>query len=147
MPPDARKEEAIPLGARILKVALDFDTLEAMFRLRRGSQTPAEDALARMRERPGWYDPNVLAALESLATMPEGHVPRLVGAEDLSTGMLLDQDVLDGRGELVLGQGLELNAASIRHLDRLARERGGPVRYRVLVPPPDRLALAKLLDM
>ena len=61
--------------------------------------------------------------------------------------MLLDQDVLDGRGELVLGQGLELNAASIRHLDRLARERGGSVRYRVLVPPPERLALARLLDM
>jgi len=147
LPPDPRKEEAIPIGARILKVVLDFDTLEAMFRLRRGSETPAEDALDRMRERQGWYDPNVLAALESLATMPEGHMPRLVEAEDLSAGMLLDQDVLDGRGELVLGQGLELNAASIRHLDRLARERGGSVRYRVLVPPPERLALARLLDM
>lgn len=147
LPPDTRSGEAIPIGARVLKVALDFDTLEAMFRLRRGSESPADDALARMLDRQGWYDPEVLAALESLATMPEGHVPRLVATEELSAGMLLDQDVLDAKGELVLGRGLELNAASIRHLERLVRERGATARYRVLVPPPERLALARLLDM
>jgi hypothetical protein len=100
-----------------------------------------------MRDRLGWYDPEVLAALESLVSLPEGHAPRLVDAEELSAGMLLDQDVLDAQGELVLGRGLELNAASIRHLDRLARERGGATRFRVLVPPPERLAVARLLDM
>lgn len=146
LPPDGRQGEAIPQGARILKAALDFDTLEAMYRLRRASDNPAADAVDRMLERPGWYDPEVLGALETLVTMPEGHAPRLVASEDLAPGMLLDQDVLDLTGDLALGRGLELNAASIRRLATLARERGGGVRWRVLVPSADKLAFARMLD-
>jgi response regulator RpfG family c-di-GMP phosphodiesterase len=146
LPPDGRAGEAIPLGSRILKAALDFDTLEAMYRLRHASDNPALAAIERMRDRPGWYDPEVLAALESLATMPEGHAPGFVETEALAPGMLLDQDVLDLAGELALGRGLELNAASIRRLARLAEERGGGVRWRVLVPPADRLVFARMLD-
>lgn len=146
LPPDGRQGETIPQGARILKAALDFDTLEAMYRLRRASDNPGADAIARMLDRPGWYDPEVLAALETLATMPEGHSPKLVDTAGLAPGMLLDQDVLDLTGELALGRGLELNAASIRRLADLAAQRGDGVRWRVLVPPADKLAFARMLD-
>jgi response regulator RpfG family c-di-GMP phosphodiesterase len=146
LPPDGREGEAIPLGSRILKAALDFDTLEAMYRLRRVSDNPAVEAIERMHDRPGWYDPEVLDALESLATMPEGHTPELVETEALAPGMLLDQDVLDLIGELALGRGLELNAASIRRLADIATQRGGQARWRVLVPPADKLAFARMLD-
>lgn len=54
-PPTGRPEgEAIPWGARVLKVALDFDGLTTQ-RLAGG------DAIAVLRVRRGWYDPQILA--------------------------------------------------------------------------------------
>lgn len=46
----------IPFGARVLKIADDYEALEA-------SGTPAADALELMANRPGWYDPGLLALL------------------------------------------------------------------------------------
>ncbi|HML56295.1 MAG TPA: response regulator [Solidesulfovibrio magneticus] len=146
LPPDALAGERIPLGARILKVALDFDTLTAHYGEKRRSQTPEADALARMRDRDGWYDPEILDALETLATLPDGFEPRQVPTDALAAGMLLDQDVVALGGNLVLGRGLELNAVSIRRLARLDGERGAKSRWRVLVPPPEKLAFAMMLD-
>lgn len=146
LPPDDRSGERIPLGARVLKVALDFDTLEAMYRDKRHAENPVSEAISRMQGREGWYDPEVLGALESFAALPDGYGPRMVPTAELAAGMLLDQDVVDALGELALGRGLELNAVSIRRLARLDAETGGKARWRVLVPPPDKLALARLLD-
>jgi len=146
LPPDATCGERIPHGARILKVALDFDTLEAMYRHKRQSANPVAEALDRMRDREGWYDPDVLGALESLATLPDGFEPRLVPVEELAPGMLLDQDVADLKGELALSRGLELNTVSIRRLAALAATMGKKTRWRVLVPPAEKLAFAKILD-
>lgn len=146
LPPDGLKGERIPFGARILKVALDFDTLEALYRQKRQSENAVADALERMRDRLGWYDPDVLDALESLATLPDGFEPRLLPGEELAPGMLLDQDVTDLTGELVFGRGLELNALSIRRLADLATTLGKKPRWRVLVPPAEKLAFARILD-
>ncbi|MGE4537045.1 MAG: HD domain-containing phosphohydrolase [Desulfovibrio sp.] len=146
LPPDATTGEHIPYGARILKVALDFDTLEAMYRHKGREAEAVALTLARMRDRLGWYDPEVLDALESLATLPDGFQPRLVADGELAPGMLLDQDVLDLKGELVLGRGLELNTMSIRRLTDLGANLGRKPRWRVLVPPAEKLAFAKILD-
>ena len=48
-PPDGRQGKAIPLGSRILKLALDFDALVCT------GSTPAR-AMAEMENRVGWYD-------------------------------------------------------------------------------------------
>jgi response regulator RpfG family c-di-GMP phosphodiesterase len=146
LPPDGIKGERIPLGARILKVALDFDTLEALYRHKRQSDNAVTESLERMCAREGWYDPEVLGALESLATMPDGYKPRLVPGEGLAAGMLLDQDVSDLKGELVFGRGLELNTLSIRRLLDLGALSGKKARWRVLVPPAEKLAFARILD-
>ena len=57
-----------------------------MYRYRRNAENPVAEALARMRDRLGWYDPEVLGALESLATLPDGYDPRLVPVEELAPG-------------------------------------------------------------
>ena len=146
LPPDALAGGSIPMGARTLKVALDFDTLQVHYDSKRRSDNPVADALARMRDRSGWYDPEVLDALESLATLPDGYQPRLMPTEELTAGMLLDQDVADLGGNLALGRGLELNAVAIRRLARLDADRGTKGRWRVLTPPPEQLAFAMMLD-
>jgi hypothetical protein len=78
--------------------------------------------------------------------MPDGYEPRLVSGDGLAAGMLLDQDVADLKGELVFGRGLELNTLSIRRLLDLGAVSGKKARWRVLVPPADKLAFAKILD-
>jgi len=146
LPPDTLSGGRIPMGARILKAALDFDTLQVHYGGKRRSENPVDDALARMRDRAGWYDPEVLDALESLATLPDGYQPKLVPTEALTAGMLLDQDVMDLGGNLALGRGLELNAVAIRRLARLDADRETKGRWRVLTPPPEQLAFAMMLD-
>jgi len=56
--PDAPRGDALPIGARILKVAHDSIGLEQHL-------TP-EEAWSELSARSGWYDPAVLAALERL---------------------------------------------------------------------------------
>ena len=55
-PEDAVAGEAIPLGARMLKLLVDLARLESG-----GVARPA--ALEQLRARPGWYDPRLLEAL------------------------------------------------------------------------------------
>jgi response regulator RpfG family c-di-GMP phosphodiesterase len=59
-PEDAVSGESIPLGARMLKILIDLSRLETA-----GAKRPA--ALAQMRERAGWYDPRLLAAVSEQA--------------------------------------------------------------------------------
>lgn len=58
---------AIPLGARMLKIAFDLDTLEQQGMTR-------ATALESMRGRPGWYDPQLIDALT--APLPTSTSPR-----------------------------------------------------------------------
>jgi len=60
----------IPLGSRILKAAIDFSDMVSA-----GIDRAA--ALAEMRQRHGWYDPNVLGALEKAVDAAESHVNTL----------------------------------------------------------------------
>ena len=65
-PPDRAPGEQIPLGARLLKIALDFDILEAQ-------GTEPGPALDCLRDRTGWYDPDVLDAFVALRDdLPSG---------------------------------------------------------------------------
>jgi hypothetical protein len=67
-PPDGPSGQDIPLGSRLLKVALDYDTLIC-------SGFDKARALAALRERSGWYDPRVFEAFATLAKSREGFNP------------------------------------------------------------------------
>ncbi len=145
LPPGGIKGGAIPQGARLLKAALDFDTLERMFAATGKIEEPAQKALERMRGRRGWYDPAVLDALESMINFPDGFERGLLTLAQLKPGMLLDQEVLGPGGEVVLSKGQELGTVAIRRL-RAALGGKGDTRIRVLVPPRKDLEFAELLD-
>ena len=59
----APREQAIPLGSRILKVATDLDQLESG-----GMPRPA--AVEALKGKWGWYDPALLEALAPAAATP-----------------------------------------------------------------------------
>jgi response regulator RpfG family c-di-GMP phosphodiesterase len=59
-PDDGVAGEAIPLGARMLKILIDLARIEAG-----GVKRPA--ALAQLQGRAGWYDPRILSAVSDQA--------------------------------------------------------------------------------
>jgi response regulator RpfG family c-di-GMP phosphodiesterase len=96
-PSDGRQGDVIPLGARILKVALDYDTLLA------ASGDP-RSAIAVLKSRDGWYDPTVLDALDTLLIGGEPPVRRssLVRLPD---NVVLADDVRTLSGRLLVAKG------------------------------------------
>jgi len=90
-----------PVGARLLKVALDYDTLE-----RRGGR-PA-DILALMDKR-AWYDPAALNALRQvLIAQPDQSLDR-VRIVELREGMVLEDNLIARNGMLMAIKGQTLD--------------------------------------
>lgn len=103
----------IPLGARLLKIALDHDLLEA-----RGFDT--ETLMATLRGRSGWYDPQVLdvwCRLEAPSAVIEAlQEVRLV---DLRAGMVFAADVCTRGGMLLIARGYEATPGILERLGNL----------------------------
>ncbi|MEP7153220.1 MAG: HD domain-containing phosphohydrolase [Nitrospira sp.] len=95
---DPHSGEGLPLGARILKVALDFDALLS-------SGKSQASALIVLKGRKDHYDPNVLEALiRSVNTDVKAKV-MAVGVADLQDDMILVEDVHTSVGELLASKG------------------------------------------
>jgi hypothetical protein len=101
--------EAIPLGARILAAALAFDE-----QIRRG--TDPTTALARLRERKGEFDPAVLDALAGIPALSSENRRLTLAARQLAVDMVLDQDVLNQSGAVVVPRGHRITAAILARL-------------------------------
>ena len=95
-------EDAIPLGSRLLKAAVDFDRL-------RVSGMDSGSAVTRMSARSGWYDPRVIHALRVVAAGSGREIT--VGIEALRTGMVLMQDVHSADGAVVATRGESVSSA------------------------------------
>ena len=135
-PADARKGADIPLGGRVLKAALDFDSLES-----RGFSR--ENALECMSQRSGWYDPDVLAALTAVLEEESGRVlkeysvqhlldqldiiesPRFVleqvTVKQLLGRMVLAENVWTDKDLLVLSKGHEITLRMLEKLRNFSR--------------------------
>ncbi len=107
-PPDGPSGQDIPMGARLLKVALDYDTLIS-------SGRDKAHALAAMRERSGWYDPRVFEAFATLAGSREGFSRGEVATGELTPGMVLAQDVVLA-GEVAASAGATVDHVLIERL-------------------------------
>lgn len=127
IPHEPREGKDIPLGARMLKVLLDFDTLEA-------GGLERNDAVVELRTRPGSYDPRVLAAFEKVVAEEEGCEVWDVTVAKLADGMILDRDIYTVDGRLLIARGYTVNSAMRERLKNFARKPGIREPIRVLVP-------------
>ena len=117
-PVDDRTGEDLPLGARILRVCLDF----------MNSYTPGEDPGPRASAllcNLTFYDAEVAFALKKVVDEgffpfggeDEAGLPRKVPIESLMEGQVLAEDVATVEGQIILREGTVLGAA---HLEKLA---------------------------
>lgn len=125
-PADAVAGAEIPLGARILKVALDYDTL-------RWSGLSDFDVMLELAERRGWYDPEVVAALEAVIGLEGSLEAREVALEDLTTQMILAEDVVTSDGTLLVAKGQDVTVSLKQRLVNFARNGRLAQAIRVLV--------------
>jgi response regulator RpfG family c-di-GMP phosphodiesterase len=102
--------ERIPLGARLLKAATDFDMLES-----RGLS--AAEAIGTMQAHASTYDPNVLRTLHEMQQgLTITGVVRQMAVSEVVPGMVFAQDVVDTHGTLLVARGQEANESLLRHL-------------------------------
>ena len=106
----------LPLAARILRVALDFDAGTS----RRPSVQATIDA---MRGDPGAYDPLVLEALVRAHAVTDSEAPpRNVRVDDLTSGMVIFDDVLTRDGILLIGRGTVVTEPLIHRLENFVSQ-------------------------
>jgi len=120
--PDRLSGEDIPLGARILAIAADFDGYQCgMFTTQRES---AVDALQHIRRGSGVrYDPKLVNTLITLLGQEKpkpktGTTESSVCIFDLKPGMVLARDIRAGSNVVLLARGHVLDDAMIKRLRR-----------------------------
>jgi CheY-like chemotaxis protein len=110
--PDASKNEIL-LGAKILKVAVAFDQLRV--------KISDQEAIARLHSRIGEFGLEVIEALRVIPPMHGRMEARRVSSLKLTKGMVLDQDVRNKQGLLLVAKGQELNGALLIKLENFAK--------------------------
>ena len=93
-PGDTQAGNAIPMEARILKVALDLDALESAGK----SKT---EAFRDMTQRKGWYDPVVIDAMKIAFAKEIKCEMKPVVVDDLQEDMILAEDIQSSQHVLV----------------------------------------------
>ncbi len=119
--PDKLAGLAIPMGARILAVASDFDAMQqGLLFNRRASADEALDLLVAARGKR--YDPRVVDAMLGLirgkpAPAAESSAQeRIVATKDLTAGMVLARDLLTRDGVMLLARDYLLDEVLIRQI-------------------------------
>jgi response regulator RpfG family c-di-GMP phosphodiesterase len=113
--------EAIPLGARVLRLVSDYDYLEA-------SGTSPEAIMSTLQSRKGYYDPRLLDALACART---GAFPgmRPIDLASLQVGMQLGQDVMSTEDSLLVPRG----QVTLAILSRLRGMAPGSIREPLMI--------------
>jgi response regulator RpfG family c-di-GMP phosphodiesterase len=128
IPTDSRSGEDIPLGSRIIKAVLDFDTLEA-------NGYSKSKATLKLRSRAGWYDPKVLTAFESVLGIEAQYEVLSVRVAQLLDNMILARDVVTVDGRLLIARGHQVTRTLREHLRYFAQRPGIREPITVLAPP------------
>jgi CheY-like chemotaxis protein len=122
------ERRALGRGAQLLRVAIDYDVLEAQ-----GASSGV--AIDTLRGRTGLYDPQIIEALVVVrGRYTQRHEVRELPLRALSAGMIFTQDVKLANGTLLVGRGGEVTAG---FLQRVRNFRPGsikePIRVRLRV--------------
>lgn len=130
-PEDGASGEDIPLGGRILKAALDYDSAAA-----RG--LGAQQAVELLAARKELYDPEVFAALMDAVDVKEGVAIKHLTVAQLMPTMVFEQDVLGEDGYLLFPKGYEITPALLLKIREVARKHPIQEPIRVLTPIRDK---------
>ncbi|WP_415718350.1 HD domain-containing phosphohydrolase [Maridesulfovibrio sp.] len=125
-PRDGIEGEAIPLGGRILRIALDYDLYLHQY----GNQRAA---FGKLEEQSQMYDPELLYYLEGMLGVEARYEVKSLTIQELLPGMILYEDVLSDKGAMLLRKSLELDKDKIDRIHMFAHKVGVADPITVLV--------------
>lgn len=134
--PDKLAGLAIPMGARILAVASDYDAMQqGMLFNRRAGADEALDLLVAARGKR--YDPRVVDAFVGLVrgTPAAGEAPppgRVARTDELCAGMVLARDLVTRDGVLLLAREYILDELLIRQIREYEQSEGVALKVHLL---------------
>jgi hypothetical protein len=118
-----------PWGARLLKLVLDWDALEAQ-------GLPRETALQKLHDRDAAYDPDLLRVLRDVVTAaPETVHARELSLRDVQPGMIFASDVTTRAGVLLIARGQEVTESLVERIRNFSGALGVREPVRVVVGP------------
>lgn len=124
-PPAAPRGADLPLAARILRVATDFD-------LGTSQRPSVHDTLTAMNGDAGAYDPRVLEALIGLHGAEElPGEPREIHIDDLEPDMVIFDDILTTDGVMLISRGTVVTDPLILRLENYISQNRVGSRMRV----------------
>ncbi|HHT9137657.1 MAG TPA: HD domain-containing phosphohydrolase [Candidatus Wunengus sp. YC60] len=127
IPCNSKSGADIPMGARILNLALDFDSLVT-------SGMNNAQAYTVIQERQKWYDQNIVVALKKVLTTEKGYEIKFVKAHELTKNMTLAEDIKTSSGKILLTKGHEIAPLARIRLINLAQTKEICEPIKVFVP-------------
>jgi len=127
IPQDDVKGEDIPLGARALRLALDYDSLV-------WSGKNSLDAHDDIKKRLDQYDPGLVSVLEQIIGEQAKLVLQTFKINDLVSNMVLAQDVRTKSGLLLVAKGQSVTPALMERLRNFAQTGEVDEKVEVLIP-------------
>ncbi len=105
--------DKVPLGSRILRIAMDFDALISQGNSR-------NKALGILASKPTIYDQAFLQALDHVEIPGQDAVVKTLAIRDFRLGMILDQDICHANGSLVVAKGNKITTGMLERLRNFA---------------------------
>lgn len=116
------------LGGQLIRMAVDFDDLSV-----RGMDT--EEVLASMDNKSVQYLPGFMELFSKVVRNTALKMTyREIKANEVSPGMILDQDVISDTGALVVRKGMEVSSSVYNILKRMGNAGKIRMTFRVLIP-------------
>ncbi len=116
IPADSRQGEQIPIGSRLLIVALDFDTLSLQ-------HYSSLQAFSELEKRKGKYDPNVLEALKATFVHEPRKTTVSMSLSELRPNVIAAEPITDIQGNILVAEGQELTEWVVTRLKELKDKR------------------------
>jgi len=108
----SKDDHVAAMGAHIIKVAIDYDNLVM-------SGTLHTKALAVLSSEEDKYQPEVIAALDDLQPKDVSDQIKFYDISDLDVGMILQEDIIDYDGKLIVANNQEVTYPLLMRLFRL----------------------------
>jgi response regulator RpfG family c-di-GMP phosphodiesterase len=122
----------VDLGAQILKVALDYDDL-----IQCGISHI--EAIRILKTREGDYNPNVVNIFGENEILINSYTVKMVDVNSVVLGMILDEDVITKKGEILVSKRQEVTEAVMERLQLISLGTGVVEPFRVLVSEKTRM--------
>ena len=130
VPKDSLAGEDIPLGARILKLSLDYDSL-----IQSGAKKENIMEIINQRTKLGWYDERLVKILSDPVVKRKKFISTEVTLNKLTENMVLADDLYNKKFTMLLGsKGQEVTRSFIYRLVNIHKNEGIQQPIKVVYP-------------